>query len=244
MKKCKLSIINSVIAGILICAMLAACGAAEKQSSEVTTAQTASGTVPAISDVTPSEPVTEAPQTLSPETAPAPETDAPTVTEPDITEPEVTEPEVTEPEVDVTAPDTDTSEAVSESLPSHIAQTIIDTAAAQLGVAFESGGSSPEKGFDASGLVYYCVKAAGIEFPRLVKDQIEAGEKIAYSDLSSGDIVYFSAEPGENASFCGIYVGGGLIIYAPKPGESVKTANITTGYWTSRFVTGIRPSLN
>lgn len=31
MNKCKLSIINAVIAGILICGMLAACGAAEKR---------------------------------------------------------------------------------------------------------------------------------------------------------------------------------------------------------------------
>ena len=229
MKKCKLSIINSIIAGILICAMLAACGAAEKQNSEITKDQTTAGSVPAISDVAPGEATTEPEQTLPPETeAPEPE-----VTEPATTEPEVTEPEVTEP-----------AEVVSEALPVHIAQTIIDTAAAQLGVKFESGGSSPEKGFDSSGLVYYCVTAAGIDFPRLVKDQVEAGEKIAYSDLSSGDIVYFSAEPGEEASFCGIYAGGGLIVYAPKPGEAVKTANITTGYWTSRFVTGIRPSVN
>ena len=237
MKKCKLSIINSIIAGILICAMLAACGAAEKQNSEITKDQTTAGSVPAISDVAPGEATTEPEQTLPPETE-APVTDEPEVTEPEVTEPAVTEPEVTEPEV------TEPAEVVSEALPVHIAQTIIDTAAAQLGVKFESGGSSPEKGFDASGLVYYCVTAAGIDFPRLVKDQVEAGEKIAYSDLSSGDIVYFSAEPGEEASFCGIYAGGGLIVYAPKPGEAVKTANITTGYWTSRFVTGIRPSVN
>ena len=237
MKKCKLSIINSIIAGILICAMLAACGAAEKQNSEITKDQTTAGSVPAISDVAPGEATTEPEQTLPPETE-APVTDEPEVTEPEVTEPAVTEPEVTEPEV------TEPAEVVSEALPVHIAQTIIDTAAAQLGVKFESGGSSPEKGFDASGLVYYCVTVAGIDFPRLVKDQVEAGEKIAYSDLSSGDIVYFSAEPGEEASFCGIYAGGGLIVYAPKPGEAVKTANITTGYWTSRFVTGIRPSVN
>ena len=31
MKKCKLSIINAVIAGIMICGMLAACGVAEKR---------------------------------------------------------------------------------------------------------------------------------------------------------------------------------------------------------------------
>ena len=237
MKKCKLSIINSIIAGILICAMLAACGAAEKQNSEITKDQTTAGSVPAISDVAPGEATTEPEQTLPPETE-APETEAPVTEEPEVSEPEVTEPAATEPEV------TEPAEVVSEALPVHIAQTIIDTAAAQLGVKFESGGSSPEKGFDASGLVYYCVTAAGIDFPRLVKDQVEAGEKIAYSDLSSGDIVYFSAEPGEEASFCGIYAGGGLIVYAPKPGEAVKTANITTGYWTSRFVTGIRPSVN
>ncbi len=242
MKKCKLSIINSVVAGILICAMLAACGAVEKQSSASTRSEPTSGTVPAVSDVTPADTTDGTSQALPPETE-VPEVTEPETAEPEVTEPEVTEHETTEPEVDVTEPETSADGPASE-LPTHIAQTIIDTAAAQLGVKFESGESSPEKGFDASGLVYYCVRAAGIEFPRLVKDQIKAGEKIAYSDLASGDIVYFSAEPGEEASFCGVYAGGGLIVYAPKPGESVKTANITTGYWTSRFVTGIRPSVN
>lgn len=33
MKSCKLSVINSIVAGILLCGMLAACGVAEKRYS-------------------------------------------------------------------------------------------------------------------------------------------------------------------------------------------------------------------
>ncbi len=119
-------------------------------------------------------------------------------------------------------------------------QKIVDTAIAQLGVPFEMGGSSPEEGFDAPGLTYYCVNKAGIEFPRSIAGQLEAGKKIAYDGLAAGDLVYFAHEIGGEAKFCGVYVGGGLIIYSPVPDEFVKTANITTNYWVSHFVTGLR----
>lgn len=119
-------------------------------------------------------------------------------------------------------------------------QKIVDTAIAQLGVPFEMGGSSPEEGFDAPGLTYYCVNEAGIEFPRSIAYQLEAGERVAYDDLAAGDLVYFAHEVGGEAKFCGVYVGGGLIIYSPVPDEFVKTANITTNYWVSHFVTGLR----
>ena len=120
-------------------------------------------------------------------------------------------------------------------------QAIVDEAAAQLGVPYKSGGSSPEDGFDSSGFVFYCMNSAGYSFPRQIKKQLEAGERIAYNDLAVGDAVYFSEDEGGEASFCGIYAGGGLLIYSPVPDDFVKTANITTNYWTSRFVTGIRP---
>lgn len=246
MKQYKASIISSIIAGILICGMLAACGAAEQQSADN------------LSDAgTPTH-------TFADDKANDPETDAPDIAEPEVNEPEVAEPEVTEPdtkepeddipEVDVTVPEADGPEVTepeitepeenntSDVLDPDLANIIVKTATAQLGVPFTSGGTSPETGFDSSGFAYYCVRAAGIDFPRQTSSQIEAGEKIGYFDLAPGDIAYFSADPGESASFCGVYVGGGLIIYSPVPGDNVKTANITTNYWTSRFVTGIRPA--
>ncbi len=122
----------------------------------------------------------------------------------------------------------------------NIAQDIVSAATQQLGTPFRSGGSSPEEGFDSTGFTYYCVNKAGVKFPRNLKDQLESGLWVTYEELKAGDIVYFSAEVGGNATFCGVYVGGGLIIYSPVPDDFVKTANITTNYWTTHFVTGLR----
>lgn len=238
MKQYKLSIINSVIAGILICAMLAACGVVEKQNPAVGTDPTEPSET--ISQTQPTEPETPTTET-SPEVT-EPTVTEPTVTEPEVTEPEVTEPQVTEPEITVTVPETTEAEQTETPVSSSsAAEAIVAAATEQLGVPYVYGGSSPEDGFDSSGFTYYCVKQAGIDFPRQLKSQLEHGEKIGYSDLAPGDVVYFSAEPDGEASFCGIYIGGGLIIYSPTPDDYVKTANITTNYWVTRFVTGIRP---
>lgn len=253
MKQYKTSIISSIIAGILICGMLAACGAAENQQADnLSDLDNQTNTV---TDNQPADPETDSPEENDPDV-----TD-PEVTDPEVTDPEVTEPEDDIPEVNVTVPEADEPDSTepdapessettepeeadkSDVLNSEFANIIVETATAQLGVPFTSGGISPETGFDSSGFVYYCVRAAGIDFPRSTKDQVDAGIKIGYFDLAPGDIAYFSAEPGESASFCGVYVGGGLIIYSPVPGDNVKTANITTNYWTSRFVTGVRPTI-
>lgn len=119
-------------------------------------------------------------------------------------------------------------------------ELIVQIATEQLGAPFKQGGDSPFDGFDSTGFTYYCVNQAGIEFPRSLKDQLESGAWVTLEELKPGDIVYFSHEVGGDAKFCGVYVGGGLIIYSPVPDDFVKTANITTNYWTTHFVTGLR----
>ncbi len=233
-----LRILSAVIAGILIVAVMAACGAVEKPDSLVpgdgTEAPVVSGTP---SETTP--PVTE------PELPPA---DITTALE-DIPQPETTtapaETETTAPETtpaqtsyEETTTDADVTDEPEEAAANR--EKIVEIATAQLGVPFKQGGQSPDEGFDSTGFTYYCVNEAGAKFPRRLSEQLESGEQVPYSELKPGDIVYFSAEEGEDASFCGVYVGGGLIIYSPVPDDFVKTANITTNYWTTRFVTGLR----
>lgn len=233
MNRNKLRIIASLIIAAAIVAVMAACGRVEDPAGNNDSAGTDSSvTVPATdlpettihTEATTDEtqPVTEMPEQTEPATEP-------TVTEPTVTEPTVTEPTETEPEASEPEAQADYSK-------------IVDTATDMLGVPYASGGSSPEDGFDTSGFTYYCVRAAGIDFPRSLKDQLESGERIPYSELRAGDIVYFAAEEGGEASFCGVYVGGGLMIYSPVPDDFVKTANITTNYWTTHFVTGLRVS--
>lgn len=234
-------IIASTVLAILICATLAACGAAEKKQNRSQSDDTGANVSADSTDTPtdPSEPMTEpseelptepsdtmAPEPPQSQTEPAAPDEENTSNSESESVPPETEPE-TEPE-----PETDAKTA----------EKIVETATELLGTPYAYGGSSPEDGFDATGFVYYCLRAGGMDFPRQLKAQLEAGEKIEYGDLKSGDAVYFSEEPGGSATFCGVYVGGGLIVYAPVPGETVKTANITTNYWTTRFVTGIRPT--
>lgn len=207
MKKYGFSVLNSLLAGILICGLLAACGIAEKNFA-APKPLIAADTVGA-----------DVPTHLSDKKA-APEESAVAV-------------------IDDKAEKT-AEEANLEPEENTVANAVIETARDNLGVKYASNKCTPEDGFDSSGFVYYCFKQSGIDIPRRVKDQIKFGTEVGYDDLIPGDIAFFSAEEGGKANFCGLYAGGGLIIYSPAPGGAVKTANITTSYWTARFVSGAR----
>lgn len=117
---------------------------------------------------------------------------------------------------------------------------IVKTAEALLGIDFAIDGASPSEGFDNSGFIYYVLRENGyISCPRQISGQLEWGENTDYSNMKAGDVAYFSEEPGGEASFGGIYTGGGTLIYAPYPGEKVKSVDITTTYWQERFAAAL-----
>ena len=209
----RLSIINSLIAGILIVALMAACGAAEQLKRP------------------------ERPENISNLETPS-EDAVETQKQPDIFDNVELDRQFSV--SNELSDESESDDNLFAGLDEETSRKIVITASDQLGIPYAENGMSPEEGFDSSGFACYCLKEAGISFPRQIIDQLDAGEKIDYEILAAGDIVYFSNEPGEDASFCGIYVGGGLMVYSSVPGDKVKTANITTNYWVSRFVTGIR----
>ena len=104
------------------------------------------------------------------------------------------------------------------------AQTIVNAANSQLGVPYVYGGTG-NGGWDCSGLVQYCHKAAGISLPRT--SQAQGGCGIAVSNPQPGDIVCYG-------SHVGIYIGGGQMIHAPKPGDRVKVAAVYGSPWYRR----------
>ncbi len=121
-----------------------------------------------------------------------------------------------------------------------IANPIVETAEGLIGIDFAENGASPAEGFDNSGFIYYVLRENGyISCPRQISGQIEWGENAEYDHIKAGDLLYFSDEPGGDASFGGIYAGGGEMIYSPYPGEKVKKADVTARYWKDRFVTAI-----
>lgn len=97
------------------------------------------------------------------------------------------------------------------------ASTIVNMAYGQLGTPYVSGGSSPS-GFDCSGLVMYCHRAAGISLAHSSGSQGSGGKSV--SSPQPGDVVCY-------AGHVGIYIGGGQMIHAPKPGDVVKIAKVS-----------------
>lgn len=96
---------------------------------------------------------------------------------------------------------------------------IVSIAKQYLGVPYRWGGTTP-KGFDCSGFTQYVYRKAGVSIPRTSYQQRSVGRKVSRSELRPGDLVLF---PGH----VGIYVGDGMYIHAPEPGDSVKISKLS-----------------
>jgi len=117
---------------------------------------------------------------------------------------------------------------------------IISLAGSLIGTDFADGGESPSMGFDNSGYIYYVLRENGyITCPRGVAAQSQMGTTLEYSELSRGDLVFFS-ESGTQAEFGGIYIGDGKMLACLMPGTQVKEVDITTSYYTKNFYCGVR----
>ncbi|WP_369186672.1 C40 family peptidase [Streptomyces sp. R08] len=86
----------------------------------------------------------------------------------------------------------------------------------QLGKPYVWGAEGPDS-FDCSGLTSQAWLAAGVTIPRTSEQQWAQLKHVPVEDMRPGDlIIYFS-----DASHVAIYVGGGNIISAPRPGRVV-----------------------
>jgi len=107
---------------------------------------------------------------------------------------------------------------------------------AQLGCPYVFGGTGPcGSGFDCSGLMMQAWAAAGISIPRTSEEQ--AGlPSVSTSDLQPGDILEFAGD-----SHVGMYVGGGMLIDAPQPGENVEEVPLSNSWYSANLDGAVRP---
>ena len=110
-----------------------------------------------------------------------------------------------------------------------------------LGAHYQRGGSSPEIGFDCSGLVTHVFERAwGILLPRNAHAQAAVGKPIGRQrDLEPGDLVFYNTR-NRPYSHVGIYVGDGRFVHAPRPGKRVRAERMDHPYWRARFNGGRR----
>ena len=115
---------------------------------------------------------------------------------------------------------------------------IAATAKSQLGRPYVSGGSTPSRGFDCSGLVYWACASNGISVPRISRDQASVGQRISRGSLRPGDIVVFKIP--RSGYHTGIYIGQNNFIHSPKPRARVRIESLSVNYWNRYYVTARR----
>jgi cell wall-associated NlpC family hydrolase len=128
------------------------------------------------------------------------------------------------------------------------AQDLTSSALDLIGIRYRWGGATPETGLDCSGLVQFVFQqVTGATLPRSAKEMSRLGDKVALSDLKSGDLVFFNTRHFA-FSHVGIYVGDNRFIHAPRRGREVEMATIDKRYWQKRFdgarrLVGVLPEL-
>lgn len=105
--------------------------------------------------------------------------------------------------------------------------TAIRFAKAQLGEPYVWGAAGPNT-WDCSGLVQKAWAAAGISMVHQARPQYWGSKKLSLSELEPGDMVFFATNASDFNSIyhVAMYIGGGKMIQAPRPGRGVEIVSL------------------
>lgn len=97
---------------------------------------------------------------------------------------------------------------------------VVKFAYAQLGKPYQWAADGPGS-YDCSGLTLAAYRSVGVSLPHNAAMQWGVVHHISRSELSPGDLVFYSG-----LGHVAIYIGGGQVIHAPQPGEDVKISSV------------------
>jgi cell wall-associated NlpC family hydrolase len=122
------------------------------------------------------------------------------------------------------------------------AERVIADAKALLGkVTYKYGVNKPPTVLDCSSFTKYVFGEEGITLRWGTRFQKDAGSYVARSDLQPGDLVFFRVGSSTSIGHVGIYLGNGQFIHnSPSNQGGVGISSMTSGYWSTRYVTGRR----
>ena len=73
----------------------------------------------------------------------------------------------------------------------YMIRQLINSASQNLGAGYRTGGTTPEGGFDCSGLMFSTFKKFDITLPRSSNDMAKVGKKLNNDDIKKGDLIFF-----------------------------------------------------
>ncbi len=121
------------------------------------------------------------------------------------------------------------------------ANSVLKEAYKFMGAPYKYGGTT-KSGLDCSGLVINAFDAAGIQMPRISRDQAKEGKEIRLRDVQEGDLVFFNTS-GSNISHVGIVEkvkNGEVFFIHSSTSKGVIVSSIEETYWNKRFVKATR----
>lgn len=114
--------------------------------------------------------------------------------------------------------------------------TIINAGYNHLGTPYVWAGKGPG-GFDCSGFVSWAFGQGGVSIPSSTAGLSSVGQKVSYSNIQPGDIVFFNTY--KVNGHVGIYVGNGQFI-GSQNSTGLAVATMTSGYWKDKFAGHVR----
>ncbi|CNH32509.1 putative lipoprotein [Yersinia kristensenii] len=121
----------------------------------------------------------------------------------------------------------------------HAKQTAMSKLMKQVGKPYRWGGTSPNTGFDCSGLIYYAYKdVIRIKMPRTANEMyhLRDAAPVKRAELESGDLVFFNIANRGVADHVGVYLGNGKFIQSPRTGEDIRISMLDNDYWQDHYV--------
>lgn len=133
----------------------------------------------------------------------------------------------------------DDGSAGSPAAPTAVAARAITAARSRLGAPYVWGATGPSS-FDCSGLTQWAYRQAGLVIPRTSRQQYAGLPHVPLDQLAPGDLVFYATDVSNPATIhhVGMYLGGGLSIYAPETGDVVKIGAVGYG----RIIGAVRPT--
>ena len=112
---------------------------------------------------------------------------------------------------------------------------VVVQALSLLGTPYRFGGSSPQAGFDCSGLVQHVFASVlNRELPRRAEEISGVGHPVSRAELQPGDLVFFNTLR-RAYSHVAIYIGEGRFVHAPARNGRVRIEGMDDRYWATRF---------